>query len=96
MEQWSIFSNVTNCIQVNRNPRNYLKLDVKAVEEKNHRKLYERIKEIDRQFTELDFGNTPDMLKGEYLDMYDRVKSEVLCSIKFDKNSDLNTTYLDR
>ena len=37
------------------------------------------------QFIELDFR--------EYLDMYDGVRSEVLCATKFDEKSDLSTTY---
>ena len=45
---------------------------------------------------ELDFGNTPDKLKGEYLDMYNGVRSEVLCTTKFEENSDLSTTYFSR
>ena len=40
--------------------------------------MYNRLKEEDRQVIELDPDNTPDNLKGEYLDMYDGVKSEVL------------------
>ena len=45
---------------------------------------------------ELDFGDTPGKLKGEYLNMYGGVRSEVLHTTKFDENSDLNTTYLGR
>ena len=58
--------------------------------------MYNRIKEEDRQFIELDFGNSPDKLKGEYLDMYDGVRSPVLYTTKFDEISDLSTTYLGR
>ena len=58
-------------------------------------KLYDRLKEEDRQVIELNFSHTPDILK-EYLDMYDGVKSEVLSTTKFDENSDLSTMYLDR
>ena len=47
----------------------YFKLDIKALEQKNHRKLYNRLKK-DRQFIELYFVDTPDKLKREYLDMY--------------------------
>ena len=68
MEQWSILSNVINYFQYNRNLRDYFKLDIKALLQKNHRKLYERFKE-DRHFIELDFGDTPDKVKGEYLDI---------------------------
>ena len=54
MEQWSILSNVFNYVQYERNPRDYFKLDIKILEEKNHRKLYDRLKEEDRQVTEVD------------------------------------------
>ena len=57
--------------------------------------MYDRLKEEDRQVIELDFGDTPDKLK-EYLDMYDEVRSEILCTTKFDENSDLSTMYLGR
>ena len=39
MEQWSILNNVTYYVQYNGNPRDYYKLDVKALEPKNHRKI---------------------------------------------------------
>ena len=45
---------------------------------------------------ELDFGNTPEKLKGEYLDMYKGIQSEVIITTRFNENSDLNTTYLGR
>ena len=45
---------------------------------------------------ELNFGDTQDKLKEEYLDMYNGVKSKVLSTTKFDENSDLSTTYLVR
>ena len=67
-----------------------------VLEQKNHRKLYDRFKEEDRQFIELDFGDTLDELKGECLVMYDGVESEVLLTTNFDKNSYLGTTYLSR
>ena len=42
------------------NPRDYFQLVFKALEEKNHRKMYNRLKEEDRQVIELHFGVTPD------------------------------------
>ena len=35
-------------------------------------------------------------LKGKYLDMYDRIRSEDLCTTKFEENSDLSMMYLGR
>ena len=38
----------------------------------------------------------PEKLKGEYLDMYQGIQSEVISSGRFDENSDFSTTYLGR
>ena len=43
---------------------------------------------------ELCFGQMLDILKKEYLDVYEGIKSEILKTTKFDENSDLSTTYL--
>ena len=45
---------------------------------------------------DLDFGNTPEKLKGEYLDMYKGIQSEVISNTRFDENSDLSTMYLGK
>ena len=97
MEQWLILCNVVKYVQYDRNPRDFYNLDFKVTDQNNHKELYDRLKEEDRQAIEIDFGDTLDKLKkGEYLDMYDGVKSEVLSITKFDENSDLSTTYLGR
>ena len=84
MEQWSIPSKVFNYVQYDRNPRVFYNLDIKVIEQKHHRKIYAGLKEEDRQIIELDFHDTADKLK-EHLDMYDRIKSEVLSTTKFDE-----------
>ena len=45
---------------------------------------------------EIDFGPTPDILKEEYLNVYERMQSEIINSTGFDENSDLSTTYLGK
>ena len=44
----------------------------------------------------MNFGDSLNKLKEEYLYMYDRMRSEVLCFTQFDENTDLSTTYLVR
>ena len=68
MAQWSVLSNVVNYVQYNRHPRNYYHLDIKNVDQKGHKKIYGN--EEKRLILELDFGNTPEKLRGDYLDMY--------------------------
>ena len=56
---------------------------------------YLDIKE-ERDPIELDSGPTPNILKEEYLDMYEGLESEILNTTRFDENSDLITTYLGK
>ena len=50
----------------------------------------------ERLISEVDFINTSDILKEEYLDRYEEVKSEVLSTTRFDENSDLSMTYIGK
>ena len=45
---------------------------------------------------ELDFGDTPEKLKGEYLDVYERIQSQIFSTTRFNENSDLSTTPLEK
>ena len=49
-----------------------------------------------REITELDFGVTPRIQHEEYLDVYEGIQSEIVNTMRFDKNSDLCTTYLGK
>ena len=43
-----------------------------------------------------DFGQMPDTLREEYLDVYEGIQSEILSTTRFDENSDSVTTYLGK
>ena len=45
---------------------------------------------------DLDFGDTPEKLKGGYLDTYGGIQSEVISTTRFDEISDLSKTHLGR
>ena len=51
---------------------------------------------IKRQTQELDFGDTLGELKGEYLEVYEGIQSEVVTTTRFDENLDFSTTYLGK
>ena len=71
--------------------RNFHKLGISMV---NVCKTNSGIEE--ENVTEVDFGPTPNVLKEEYLDIYERIHSEIVNTTRFDENSDLSTTYLER
>ena len=91
MEQWLILSNVVNYVQYDKHPRNFHSLSISAVNKEKH-KRNSNIKEEESDLLELDFGDTPEKLKGEYLDVDEGIQSEILSTFRFDKNSDLSTT----
>ena len=51
---------------------------------------------MERDIIEVDFGPNPNILKEEYLDIYEGVQSEMVSTTRFDKNSYLSTTYLGK
>ena len=44
------------------------------------------------QVLDLDFGDTQEKLKGEYLNMYKGIQSEVISITRFNENSDSSTS----
>ena len=96
MEQWSILGTTVNNVQYDRHPKDFYDLDVKTIDQKNHKKIYDIFKEEERQILELDFVDTPEKLRGDYLDIYKGIQPEVKTSTRFGENSDFSTTYLGR
>ena len=95
MEQWSILSNVVNYIQYDKCPKNFHNFNISTVN-KEGSKRNSNIEKEERHMLELDFGDTLEKLKGEFLDMYEGIQSEILSTTRLDENSNLSTTYLGR
>ena len=92
MEQWSILSNVFNYIQHDRHHMINHNLSIRAVNKyKNSLETKDK-----REITELYFSIMPKILCEEYLDVYEGIQSEIINTTRFDENSDLSTTYLDK
>ena len=83
MEQWSILSNVINYIQYDRHPRNFYNPNIRDVNKEKYKRK-SNIEEMERQMLELDFGDMPEKLKEEYLDMYACIQSEISSTTRFD------------
>ena len=50
----------------------------------------------ERDNLELDSGQTPDILRDEYLDVYEGIQSETLSTMRFDESTNLSSTYLGK
>ena len=95
MEQWLIFSILINYVQYDKNPRNFHTMSTKCIN-KMKDKIKSKNDERERSILEIDFVNTSDRLKEEYLDRYEGVESEILSTTRFNENSDLSTTSLGK
>ena len=94
MKNWSIFSDNIRYIQHDKMTTQNLNFD--TLDYRNHKDLYLQLKEEKREALDVDFGLYPDVTKARYLDIYEDIYAEMVYSSKFDKNSDLSTTYLGK
>ena len=58
--------------------------------------MYKKIGKEEGQRMNIDFGESPEVLKGKYMDVYEDVYAEVVTTNRFDENVDLSTTYLGK
>ena len=95
MEQWSLLSNVINYVQYSKNPQNFHTMSVKSTNKKRIN-IGRKQGEKDRPTSEISLVDPSDILTEDYLDRYKGVRSEILVTTRFDKNSDLSMTYLGK
>ena len=72
----------------------FQKLSINSMNYRQNRDLYKSLNNEQTIKTNLNFGNSPESLKSEYLDMYKGVYMEVISTDKFDEDTDISTTYL--
>ena len=55
---------VVKYIKHDKDPGTFQDLDIKASDYRNHKRLYDRLKSKERQTLDIEFGSSPDRLKG--------------------------------
>ena len=95
IEQWSILSD--NIVYVRSEDRDIMNgIDIKPIDYREHKRIYRKMGKEGGEKLEMDFGESPEIMKSRYMDVYDDVYAEVVMTSRFDKNVDLSTTYLGR
>ena len=92
MRNWSIFSDSVRYVQHDGATSQDLNID--TLDYRDHKDLYLKLKEEERETFDIDFGLYPDITKSRYLDVYEDVYAEIVYTNKFKENSDISTTYL--
>ena len=77
-----------------KHPKNFHNLNIRTVNKEKYKRNPKIVEQ--RQILDLDFGDTPEKLKREYLDIYEGIQSEILSTNRFHENSYLSRTYLGR
>ena len=92
MRNWPIFSDNVRYVQHDQlTPQN---LNIDTLDYRDHKELYLKLREEERETLDADLGLYPDILKSKYLDVYEGVYAEMIHANRFNENSDLSMTYL--
>ena len=92
IRNWSIFSDNIRYVQHDQaTPQNS---NVDALDYREHKELYLKLKEKKGEILDVDFGLYPDITKSRYLDTYKDIYAGMVYANIFNKSSNLSTTYL--
>ena len=95
MEEWSILSNVMNYMHYNKNPRYFHSMMIRPAK-CNKAGKDAKGRNVDESLLEVNLVDKSDRLEEEYLDKCEGIKSEIVDTTRFDKNSNLSMTYLGK
>ena len=93
MKEWSILSDHVKYVTHGKS-ETFQKLSINSMNYRQNKDLYRSLNNKQTTKTNLNFGNSPENLKSEYLDMYKVGYAEVISTDKFDEDTDISTTYL--
>ena len=95
MEQWSILSD--NIVYVKSEDNDVMKgIDIKLIDYRDHKRMYRKMGKEGGGWLNIDFRESPEIIRNRYMDVYDEIYAEVVTTSRFDENVDLSTTYLGR
>ena len=95
MEQWSILSD--NIVYVRSKDNDIVNgIDIKPIDYREHKRIYRKMGKEGGERIDIDFGESPEVMKSRYMDAYDNIYAEVVMTSRFDENVDLSTTNLGR
>ena len=89
IRNWSIFSDNVRYVQHDQAmPQNF---NIDTLDYRDHKGLYLKLKEEERETLDIDFGLYPDVTKLRYLDIHEDVYADMVYANKFNENSDQST-----
>ena len=71
-------------------------IEIKPIDYREHKRIYRKMGKEGGERLEIDFGESLEIMKRRYMDVYDDIYAEVVTTSRFDENVDLSMTYLGR
>ena len=71
-------------------------IDIKPIDYREHKRIYRKMNKEGGEKIDVDFVESPEIMKNRYMDVYDNIYAEVVMTSRFDENVDLSTTYIGR
>ena len=93
VEEWSILSDHVKYVTHGKSEV-FQKLSIYSMNFRQNKDLYKSLNNEQTIRTSLNFGNSPENLKSDYLDVYEGIYTEVISADKFDEDTDISTTHL--
>ena len=95
MKQWSILSD--NIVYVRSEDNDIMNgINIKLIDYREHKRMYKKMGKEGGEWLDIDFGESPEIMKSRYMDVYDGIYAEVVITSRFDENVDLSMTHLGR
>ena len=95
MEQWSILSD--NIVYIKSEDNDVMNgIDIKTVDYRDHKRMYRKMGKEEGEKLNIDLGESPEILRDKYMDVYEEIYAEVVTMNRFDENIDLSITYLGK
>ena len=95
MEQWSILSN--NIVYVRSEDNDMMNgINIKQINYRKHKRMYRKKGKEGREWLDIDFGESLEIMRSRYMDVYDEIYAEIVMTSRFDENGDLSMTYFVR
>ena len=95
MDQWSILSD--NIVYVKSKDSDIMNgIDIKSIDYREHKRVYRKMNKEGGERIDIDSGESLEVMKSRYMDVFDNVYAEVVTTNRFDENVDLSTKYLGR
>ena len=81
MEQWSILSD--NIVYVRSEDNDIMNgIDIKLIDYRDHKRMYRKMGKEEGEWLNIDFGESPEIIRNKYMDVYAEIYAKVVMTSK--------------